>query len=468
MTTTHPTLNMRRTRHIHFVGIGGAGMSGIAEVLLNQGYTVSGSDLNINKTTTRLQQLGARILQGHQESNIENADVVVTSSAIPRHNPEIVAAEAARIPVVPRAEMLGELMRFRYGIAIAGTHGKTTTTSLIASILAEAELDPTFIIGGLLNSAGTNARLGKGPYLVAEADESDASFLHLQPMVTVITNVDRDHMVTYQGDFGLLCDTFVNFSQRTPFYGLIVACSDDATLNELLPRLRRPVITYGFNENADVQILEYQQEKKISKFTVKHKLRNETFEFTLNLLGKHNALNATAAIIVSLEEGVTPEVIAKALMEFSGIGRRMQITEDHEWQQRKLTIIDDYGHHPQEIRATLAAIRGAWPEKRLVIVFQPHRYTRTQDLFDDFVNVLSTVDALVLLEVYSAGEEVIPGADGRALSGSIRRLGAVDPIFVPDKQELFNVLSTVLKDDDILLFQGAGDVGKIAIQMLQL
>jgi UDP-N-acetylmuramate--alanine ligase len=465
--TNSNILTMRRTRHIHFVGVGGAGMSGIAEVLLTQGYLVSGSDLGSNNATQRLEELGARIMLGHYAENIVGADVVVVSSAIPTHNPEVIAAQQALIPIVPRAEMLGELMRFRYGIAIAGTHGKTTTTSLITSILAEAGFDPTFIIGGLLNSVGCNARLGNGNYLVAEADESDASFLHLLPMVTVVTNIDRDHMATYNNDFSLLCDTFVNFIQRLPFYGLVVACIDDPNLRELLPRLQRPVITYGFSEDADIQIIECVPDKRLSKFVVLHKQRAQEFSFTLNLPGQHNVLNATAALIVALEEGVPAEAIARALTEFSGVGRRMQITENHHWQQRSMTVIDDYGHHPQEIRATLAAIRGAWPEKRVVMVFQPHRYSRTQDLFDDFVTVLSAVDVLILLDVYSAGEEAIPGADGRALSGSIRRFGQLDPIFVPDKQELSGVLNTVLNNGDILVFQGAGDVGRLAAQMLQ-
>ena len=311
-----PVLTMRRTRHIHFVGIGGTGMNGIAEVLLDQGYTVSGSDLNSNKSTQHLEELGARIMLGHHADNIAGADVVVISSAVPDHNEEVVAAKQARIPVVPRAEMLGELMRFRYGIAIAGTHGKTTTTSLIASIFAEADLDPTFIIGGLLNSVGTNARLGKGNYLIAEADESDASFLHLQPMVTVVTNIDRDHMVTYNGDFSLLCDTFLNFIHRLPFYGLVVACIDDPTLKQLLPSLNRPVITYGFSEDADYQIMEYSAHKQISKFVVWNKARAEQLSFTLNLPGQHNALNATAALIVSLEEGVPIEAITRAFAQF--------------------------------------------------------------------------------------------------------------------------------------------------------
>jgi UDP-N-acetylmuramate--alanine ligase len=461
------TLTMRRTRHIHFVGIGGAGMCGIAEVLLNQGYKISGSDLQNNQATGRLEQMGASIMLGHLADNIVGADVIVTSTAVPEHNPEVLAAREAHVPVVPRAEMLGELMRFRHGIAVAGTHGKTTTTSLITSILAEAELDPTFIIGGLLNSAGTNARLGKGRYLVAEADESDASFLHLQPMVTVVTNIDRDHMATYQGDFTLLCDTFLNFIHQVPFYGLVVACVDDENLKNLLPQIHRPVITYGFDDDAHVQIYNFVQHKRMSKFTVLHKLRNESFTFTLNLPGRHNVLNATAALIVALEENVPPAAIARALEKFSGIGRRMQITEDFFWQERRLTVIDDYGHHPQEVKATLAAIRGVWPERRVVMVFQPHRYSRTQDLFDDFVNVLSSVDVLILLDVYSAGEEVIAGADGRALSGSIRRLGLLDPVFVPDKENLFNVLMAILNDDDILIFQGAGDIGRLVSHLLQ-
>ncbi len=457
---------MRRTRHIHFVGIGGAGMSGIAEVLLNQGYTVTGSDLNSSNSTQRLQKLGASIMRGHHADNIIGADVVVISSAIPENNLEVLAAKLAHIPVVPRAEMLGELMRFRYGIAISGTHGKTTTTSLIASIFAEADLDPTFIIGGLLNSAGTNARLGKGEHLIAEADESDASFLHLLPMVTVVTNIDRDHMATYDGDFSLLCDTFLNFIHRLPFYGLVVACIDDPTIKELLANFNRPVLTYGFSEEADVQITEYKPHKQMSKFEIFHKPRGEHFKFTLNLPGRHNALNATAALIVALEENISTEAITKAFSGFSGIGRRFQTTENFQWNNHTFTVIDDYGHHPQEIRATLEAIQGAWPDKRVVMVFQPHRYSRTQDLFEDFVAVLSTVNELVLLEVYSAGEPEIPGADSRALSASIRRFGEVDPIFVPEKQELFDTLKKVVKDGDILLFQGAGDVGRLAAQLL--
>lgn len=453
---------MRRIQRIHFIGIGGAGMGGIAEVLLNQGYQISGSDLQEGVVTQRLKQLGACITFGHSADNIVGADVVVRSTAIRDTNPEIMAAHQARIPVVPRAQMLGELMRFRQGIAVAGTHGKTTTTSLITSLLTEGGLDPTFVIGGLLNSAGTNARLGASRYLVAEADESDASFLHLQPMVAIVTNIDADHMDTYHGDFSQLRKTFIEFLHRLPFYGLAVLCIDDPIVNEILPEVPRPTLTYGFSEGADFRAIEVKQQGLKNYFTV---LRpsGEPLQVILNLPGQHNVLNALASITVASELGIHDAAILQALAHFSGVGRRFQIYGEFDWDAGKVLLVDDYGHHPREVAATLQAIRAAWPERRLVMAYQPHRYSRTRDLFEDFTQVLSEVDVLILLEVYSAGESPIPGADSRSLCRTIRQRGKIDPIFVADPQALPEVLPAVLKADDILLTQGAGNIGSIAI-----
>ncbi|HCB13378.1 MAG TPA: UDP-N-acetylmuramate--L-alanine ligase [Gammaproteobacteria bacterium] len=458
--------DMRRIRHLHFVGIGGAGMSGIAEVLLNLGYSVSGSDLRTSAVTTRLVQLGVIIRLGHAAENIAGCDAVVISSAVAEDNPEVAAARAARIPVVPRAEMLAELMRFRYGIAVAGTHGKTTTTSLIASLLAEGGLDPTFVIGGRLNSAGANARLGAGRVLVAEADESDASFLFLQPMLAVVTNIDADHLPTYGGDFERLRETFIEFLHHLPFYGLAVLCADDPQVRAILPLLSRPVLSYGFDEDCDVRASDIVRDGLRTRFLVRLPHLAMPLPITLNLPGRHSVLNALAAIAVAHELGVPETAICRALMNFQGIDRRFQ-------QHGELilpggghvTMMDDYGHHPREIQAVLEAVRGAWPERRLVLAFQPHRFTRTRDLFDDFAQVLSEVDTLILLDVYPAGEKPIAGADGRSLSRAIRTRGKVDPVFVEQTADLPTVLPDLLSDGDLLLMMGAGDIGAMAAQL---
>lgn len=456
---------MGRIKRIHFVGIGGVGMSGIAEVLLNLGYQVSGSDLAQNLVTKHLQELGAEIFVGHTADNIRDADVVVVSSAVKQDNPEVVAAHAKRIPVVPRAEMLAELMRFRFGIAVAGTHGKTTTTSLIASVLAEGGADPTFVIGGKLNSAGSNARLGSGYYLVAEADESDASFMHLQPVMAVVTNIDADHMETYGGDFETLKQTFVEFLHHLPFYGLAVVCLDDPTVAGILDRIIRPVITYGVNEKADIRASEIQRSAFQTHFKVSRQDKPDWLRITLNMPGHHNVLNALAAIAVAYEIGIEDQAIMRAFAEFQGIGRRFQRYEDIPVANGMVMHIDDYGHHPREAAAVIEAIRGGWPDRRLVLVFQPHRYTRTRDLFEDFCMVLSEVDALVLVDVYPAGEAPIAGADGRTLARAIRNRGKVDPVFVETVDQLPKALHGILQDGDILLTLGAGNIGAIAPQL---
>ncbi len=452
---------MRRVKRIHFVGIGGAGMGGIAEVLLNEGYQISGSDIGENQVITRLRALGASIIIGHQAENITQASVIVVSTAINADNPELVAAKKMRIPVVRRAEMLAELMRFRHGIAIAGTHGKTTTTSLISSIFAQGQLDPTFVIGGLLNSAGTNARLGSSRYLVAEADESDASFLHLQPMVAVITNIDADHMETYQGDFEKLKDTYIEFLHNLPFYGLAVVCIDNPVVRELLPRISRQVITYGFSEDADVRAVNYQQNGGVSSFIVEVDGK-PPLDMSVNLPGQHNVLNALAGIAVAKDEGVSDEAICQALNEFAGIGRRFEQLTTFSTNAGEMVLIDDYGHHPSEVKATILAMRQGWPDKRLVMIFQPHRYSRTRDLYEDFVEVLSEVDSLFLLDVYAAGEAIIPSADSKSLARSIRQRGQVEPIYVSDVNKLAELLSTNLQDNDMVITQGAGSIGTVA------
>ncbi|MDU0356453.1 UDP-N-acetylmuramate--L-alanine ligase [Paraglaciecola aquimarina] len=452
---------MRRIKHIHFIGIGGAGMGGIAEVLLNEGYAISGSDRQANGMTDRLRNLGATIFFGHVAENIELANVVVVSSAIDPSNPEIAAANEKRIPVIRRAEMLAELMRFRHGIAIAGTHGKTTTTSLIATIFAKADLDPTFVIGGLLNSAGTNARLGASQYLIAEADESDASFVHLQPMVSVVTNIEADHMETYQGDFDKMQDTYIDFLHNLPFYGLAVLCIDDPIIQQLLNRIGRKYLTYGVSESADVRAVNITLGFNQSSFDV---LRKDLppLNVTVNIPGHHNVLNALAAIAVASDEGVDDQSIVEALGSFSGIGRRFELLGDYSTSNGQVILVDDYGHHPTEVAATIAVARNNWPDRRLVMAYQPHRYTRTRDLYEDFVKVLSDVDVLLLLEVYSAGEEVIDGADSKALCRSIRQRGQLEPIYVSDVEELPKLLAKTLKDQDIMLTQGAGNIGQIA------
>ena len=466
----HPTAvaqphSMGRVRRVHFVGIGGAGMSGIAEVMHNLGYQVSGADLRENAVTRRLRDMGVTVCIGHDASNVADCDVVVASTAIAADNPELIAARERRIPVVPRAEMLAELMRFRYGIGVAGTHGKTTTTSLTASLLAEGGLDPTFVIGGQLNSAATNAQLGAGHYLVAEADESDASFLYLQPSMAVVTNIDADHLPTYEGDFERLRQTFIEFLHHLPFYGLAVLCLDDPEVAHVLEEVTRPVITYGIDADADVKATQVRQEGMQTHFVVQRPGHDESLPVTLNLPGRHNVLNALAAIAVATELGVADAAIQKALAEFQGIGRRFQMAGEVTTAMGKVLLIDDYAHHPREIAPTLAAVRTGWPERRLVVVFQPHRYSRTHDLFDDFIKVLSSVDVLVLGEVYAAGETPISGADGRALSRGIRARGQVDPVFVEELDTLPTVLKDLLQDGDVLLTLGAGDIGSVAARL---
>ncbi|MDW6018005.1 UDP-N-acetylmuramate--L-alanine ligase [Vibrio plantisponsor] len=460
---------MRRVKCIHFIGIGGAGMSGIAEVLLNEGYQITGSDIAANAVTERLESIGASVFIGHQASNIDQASVVVVSTAINEQNPEIQAAREKRIPIVRRAEMLAELMRFRHGIAVAGTHGKTTTTALVTQIYSEAGMDPTFVNGGLVKSAGTNARLGSSRVLIAEADESDASFLHLQPMATIVTNIEADHMDTYGGDFETLKQTFVDFLHNLPFYGQAILCIDDPVVRELIPRISRQVITYGFSEDADVRIENYLQQGQQGQFTVVRKGK-ENLDITLNIPGRHNALNASAAIAVATEDDISDEAILKALISTQGTGRRFDHLGEFETGNGVAMLVDDYGHHPTEVDVTIKAARSGWTDKRLVMIFQPHRYTRTRDLYDDFANVLEQVDVLIMLDVYSAGEKPIAGADGRSLCRTIRSRGKVDPIFVSDSKTLPAVLANVLQDGDLVLTQGAGDVGKVAkhLQSLQL
>jgi UDP-N-acetylmuramate--alanine ligase len=455
---------MRRISHIHFVGIGGVGMGGIAEVLHNLGYQVSGSDVKDSALTRRLADLGMNVHIGHNARWVEGSDVVVVSTAVDRANAEVNEAHLRRIPVVRRAEMLAELMRFRYGIAVAGTHGKTTTTSLIASLLAEGGLDPTFVIGGRLNSAGSNARLGGGEYLVAEADESDASFLHLAPMIAVVTNIDADHMETYGGDFARLRQTFIEFLHQLPFYGLAVMCLDDPVIAESLSQVPRPVLTYGLSKEADIWARDIRQRQAITQFNLMRRNASE-LPISLNLAGRHNVLNALAAIAVAQELGVDDAAIQRALAGFQGIGRRFQLCGEIATAAGSVLMIDDYGHHPREIAATVQAIRDGWPRRRLVVAFQPHRYSRTRDLFEDFVKTLSEIDVLLLLEVYPAGEEPIAAADGRALSRAIRARGQIDPVFVDTMSDLPAVLRDILHDGDVLLTLGAGDIGAAAAKL---
>lgn len=458
---------MRRIKHIHFVGIGGAGMCGIAEVLKNQGYKVSGSDIKASKTTVQLEENGIKVFIGHAEDNIKGANVLVVSTAIDPENLEVKAAIENRIPVVRRAEMLGELMRYRHGIAVAGTHGKTTTTSLVTCMLAEENMDPTYVIGGLLNRTGVNAALGASRFIVAEADESDASFLHLEPMAAIVTNIDADHMDTYGGSFDVLKDTFVKFLQKMPFYGLAVVCGDDANIREIMPRIGRPVVTYGFNEDNDIRAIDIDQTGMQSSFTVLRKVR-EPLRLTINLPGLHNILNALAAIGIATDEGVSDAAIARALESFSGVGRRFQVQGEYPLDEGTVKLVDDYGHHPKEVEATIKAARASHPDRRLVMMFQPHRFSRTRDCFDDFVDVLSQVDQLLLLEVYPAGEKPIVGADSRSLARSIRLRGEVEPILIdPVEGNLQNVIQKVLQANDLLLTQGAGNVGAISVELAQ-
>ena len=459
-----------KVRNVHFVGIGGAGMSGIAEVLLNLGYAVSGSDLSEGNATRRLAGLGAQVRIGHAAENVSDADVVVISSAVKADNPEVLAARGRLVPVVPRAMMLAELMRLKKGIAVAGTHGKTTTTSLVASVLAEGGLDPTFVIGGRLESAGANARLGGGEFIVAEADESDASFLHLQPVISVVTNIDADHMETYDHSLDKLKQAFVDFVERLPFYGVVVLCNDDINVRSIMPRLTKTVVTYGLEEGAQIRAYAVTASAGQMRFRVQRKngRRLSDLDITLNLAGVHNVLNALAAIAIGMEVGVPDEKIVRALGEFKGVGRRFQrYGALPAATGGTFELIDDYGHHPVEMAATIAAARGAFPGRRLVMVFQPHRYTRTRDCFEDFARVLSSVDALLLTEVYAAGESSIVAADGRALARAVRVLGKVEPVFVEQVAELPAAIRGAVRDGDVVLAMGAGSIGTVAGRLVQ-
>ncbi len=458
---------MQDFRRVHFVGIGGVGMSGIAEVLCNLGYTVSGSDKADNATTRRLAALGARIDRGHDAANVIDADVLVVSSAIQADNPELLAARERRIPVVPRAEMLGELMRFRRGIAVAGTHGKTTTTSLTASVLAEAGLDPTFVIGGQLIAAGANARLGTGEYLVAEADESDGSFLLLSPVIAIVTNIDADHLENYEGDFEHVKKAFRDFLHRLPFYGVAVLCVDDEEVAALALETNRRVLTYGIDAGADVRASDLRQNGSSTAFTLHLPEGGPALPITLNLPGRHNVLNALAACAVGWQLGVEPAAMQRALAKFQGVGRRFQLRGELALDHGTALLVDDYGHHPRELAAVFAAARAGWPHKRLVVAFQPHRYSRTRDLLDDFANVLAEVDVLVLTDVYPAGEAPITNADGRALARAVRARGKVDPVFIEHPRDLRDALPPLLADGDLLLLLGAGDIGAAAVELAQ-
>ena len=459
---------MRRIGRVHFVGIGGSGMSGIAEVMLSLGYKVQGSDLKNNASTLRLKNLGATIFIGHDEKNIRDADAVVVSSAVDESNPEVVAAREQLMPIVQRAEMLAELMRFRYSIAVAGTHGKTTTTSLVASILAEGGLDPTFVIGGRLKSADSNARLGQGEYLVAEADESDASFVHLKPMLAIVTNIDADHMSTYDGDLQKLRNGFIEFLHNLPFYGLAILCTDDPGVNELLGQVGRSTLTYGIDSDADIRAENIEFSEGLSRFRVVRPNEKESLDVSLRLPGLHNVRNALAAIAVAKELQIGDQAVVTALENFEGIERRFQSHGEIETVNGRVLLIDDYGHHPTEIAATLEAARAGWPGKRVVLAFQPHRYSRTRDLMDDFAAVLSEADVLILLEVYAAGEDPIAGADGRAIARAVRSSGGVEPVFVEELDGLAAVLESVLADGDLVLTMGAGDIGALASQLPKL
>lgn len=452
-------------RRIHFIGIGGSGMSGIAELMMNLGYEVSGSDQVASGATDNLQASGVEIRIGHDAGLVKNCDVVVVSSAINGNNPEVSAAHQAKIPVIPRAEMLGELMRFRKGIAVAGTHGKTTTTSLIASVLARGGLDPTFVVGGLVNSAGRNAVLGKGDYLVAEADESDASFLRLQPEIAVVTNIDSDHMETYAGDFERLKQTFIDFLQNIPFYGLAVLCMDDAHTRSIIPSVRKPVLTYGVHADADVRATNVAQDGLRMRFSVERRSNQNTLDIELALPGVHNVCNALAAVAIGTQLGIADDDIICSLRDFAGIGRRFHVRGNIRLKHGFALLVDDYAHHPREIAATLRAAKGAWPDRRIVVVFQPHRFSRTRDLMDDFSQVLAGQDPLLITEVYPAGEAPISGADGRALCRAIRARGRADPVFVPTIDQLAESLANIAADGDVILTLGAGDIGQASREL---
>ncbi len=458
-------------KHIHFVGVGGAGMSGIAEILHNLGYTVSGSDQSDSATSRRLASLGIRVAVGHDAKNIEGAEAVVTSTAVKGDNPEVIEARARHVPVVPRAVMLAELMRLKQGIAIAGTHGKTTTTSLVTSVLAEAGVDPTFVIGGRLNAAGANSRLGSGDYIVVEADESDASFLNLLPVMAVVTNIDADHMDTYGHDFARLKQAFVDFIHRMPFYGAAILCSDDAGVRSIMPMISRPVVTYGFGEDAMVRAVDVLADAGTMRFTVQRRngVRMPDLAITLNLPGEHNVLNALATIAVATELELPDAPVVQGLAEFRGVGRRFQRYGELPLRDGgQFTLIDDYGHHPVEMAATLAAARGAFPGRRLVLAFQPHRYTRTRDCFEDFVKVIGQADAVLLAEVYAAGEAPIVAADGRALARALRVAGKVDPVFVDDIASLPQTIVEQARDGDVVISMGAGSIGSVPAQVVEL
>lgn len=457
---------MRRINTIHFVGIGGAGMCGIAEVLYNQGYQITGSDIKDSVVTKRLTSLGMTIFIGHDAKNVADADVIVVSSAIDKTNPEIQAALMARLPVVRRADMLGELMRYRHSIAVAGAHGKTTTTSLLTMMLTEAGLDPTYVIGGKLNASGKNASLGQSRYLVAEADESDASFLSLRPMAAIVTNIDEDHMETYGNDFNKLKQAYIQFLQNMPFYGLAVLCGDDPELSSMIDDIARPVLTFGLQEHNDVRAVNLVVDGVKTHFTVLRKDR-DLLPLTLNIPGEHNVYNALAAITLATDEGVNDDAIIQAVSKFAGVGRRFEHQADVVYDGGNVLLIDDYGHHPTEVAATIKAARQSYPDRRLVMMFQPHRYSRTRDCFDDFVKVLSEVDELLLLDVYSAGETPIQGADTKSLARSIRSRGQVDPVLlsIDDKDQIAQVLKNILKANDMLITQGAGNVGQISLDL---
>ncbi len=456
---------MGRVKRIHFIGIGGAGMSGIAEVLKNLGYEVSGSDMKENRITKHLKSLGINVAIGHDATQVAECDAVVITSAIKESNVELKAARQNRTPVIRRAEMLAELMRFSQGIAVAGTHGKTTTTSLIASVLAEGGVDPTYVIGGLLNSSGTHAKLGSGNYFVAEADESDASFLHLQPTMSIITNIDADHLDTYGGDFNNLRNHFVEFLHQLPFYGLAILCIDDEGVRKILPSVTRQVVTYGMDFEADYSAELIRQEGDKTWFKVSHKQNKDWLEIELNMPGKHNLLNALAAITVAHELGINDDAIVNALKHFQGIGRRCHLRGQIIINEKTVCLIDDYAHHPTEIQACLNAIKTGWPKRRLVVIYQPHRFTRLRDLFEDFCKVLSMADVLLVLDVYPAGEDPIAGADSRSLCRAVRLRGQVDPIFIEDIETMHDILGSVLQQDDLLLTLGAGDIGKLSREM---
>ena len=464
-----------KVRNIHFVGIGGSGMSGIAEVLVNQGYAVSGSDIGDNAATARLQKMGARVMRGHAEANVDNADVLVVSTAVKDDNPEVVAARERHIPIVPRAQMLAELMRFKQGIAIAGTHGKTTTTSLVASILAEGAMDPTFVIGGRLNAAGANARLGKGDFLVAEADESDASFLLLSPVISVVTNIDADHMDTYGHDFGRVKQAFVDFLQRLPFYGVAVLCDEDPNVREIMPQVSKQIVRYGLSASASIRAENVRADGGRMLFDcVRVNGTTSRLSIELNLPGLHNVLNALAAIAVATEVQVPDAAIVKALADFRGVGRRFQrygevhLLDLDGDEAGSFTLVDDYGHHPVEMAATIAAARGAFPGRRLLLAFQPHRYSRTRDCFEDFVKVLSTVDGLLLAEVYAAGEAPIVAADGRSLARALRLVGDVEPVFVEDVADMPRMILSAARDGDVVITMGAGSIGAVPARLARI